>query len=103
MAKCVKINKVKWKVLDHSVMSDSATPWTIARQAPLSMEFSSKDTGVGSHSFSRGSPWPRDQIQVSCTAGRFFTAWATREAQINKDLWLNQNIPKIYQRDKAID
>ena len=26
------------------------------------------------------SSWPRDQTQVSWTAGRFFTAWATREA-----------------------
>ena len=30
--------------------------------------------------FSRGSPQPRDQIQVSHTAGGFFTIWATREA-----------------------
>ena len=52
---------------------------------------------------SRGSPWPRDRTQVSCTAGRFFTAWATREAQINKDLQLNQNIPKTYHRDKEIE
>ena len=31
-------------------------------------------------SFSRGSSWPRDQTWVSCTAGRFFTIWATKEA-----------------------
>ena len=31
--------------------------------------------------FSRGSSQPRDQTQVSCIAGRFFTSWATREAQ----------------------
>ena len=31
-------------------------------------------------SFYRGSPPSRDQIQVSCIAGRFFTIWATREA-----------------------
>ena len=31
--------------------------------------------------FSRGSSQPRGQIQVSCIAGRFFTVWATREAQ----------------------
>ena len=31
-------------------------------------------------SFSRGSSWPRNQTQVSCTAGRFFTTGATREA-----------------------
>ena len=32
-------------------------------------------------SFSRWSPWPRDRTWVSCTAGRVFTNWATREAQ----------------------
>ena len=31
-------------------------------------------------SFSRRSSQPRDQTQVSCTAGRRFTLWATREA-----------------------
>ena len=31
--------------------------------------------------FSRGSSRPRDQTQVSCIAGRFFTIWATRKAQ----------------------
>ena len=30
--------------------------------------------------FFRGSSWPRDQTQVSCIAGGFFTTWATREA-----------------------
>ena len=42
-----------------------------------------KNTGVGSHSFSRGSSPPRDQTQVSCIAGRFFIIWATREALFN--------------------
>ena len=32
-------------------------------------------------SFSRGSSQPRDWTQVSSIAGRFFTIWATREAQ----------------------
>ena len=31
-------------------------------------------------SFSRGSSQPRNQTQVSCIAGRFFTNWVTREA-----------------------
>ena len=31
--------------------------------------------------FSRGSFQPRDQTQVSRIAGRFFTIWATQEAQ----------------------
>ena len=33
--------------------------------------------------FSRASSWPRDRTQVSCIAGRFFTVWATREAQLS--------------------
>ena len=37
-----------------------------------------KNTGVGASS--RGSSQARDETQVSCIAGRFFTIWATREA-----------------------
>ena len=33
-------------------------------------------------SFSRGSPWPRDWIQVSRIAGKRFTIWATREVPL---------------------
>ena len=33
-----------------------------------------KNTGVGCHASSRGSSHPRDQIQVSCIAGGFFTS-----------------------------
>ena len=31
--------------------------------------------------FSRGSSWPRNRTGISCIASRFFTSWATREAQ----------------------
>ena len=34
-------------VLGHSVMSNSATPWTVASQAPLSMEFSRQEYWSG--------------------------------------------------------
>ena len=34
--------------------------------------------------FSRGSSQPRDQIRVSCIAGRFFTFWVTRENLFQK-------------------
>ena len=40
--------------------------------------------------FSRGSSQPRDQTQVPCIAGRFFTVWAMREApkrQLNENLF----------------
>ena len=37
-----------------SVVSDSETPWIIAHQAPLSMKFYSKKTGVGCHFLIQG-------------------------------------------------
>ena len=43
-------------------------------------------------SFSRGSSQPRDRTQVSCTMGRLFTVWDTREAQFNMEgslIWSN--------------
>ena len=39
--------------------------------------------------FSRGSFQYRDRTQVSCTAGRFFTSWATREAWVFANVNLN--------------
>ena len=40
----------------------------------------SKNTGMGSHSRLQGIFQLRDQTCISCTEGRFFTIWATREA-----------------------
>ena len=40
-----------------------------------------QNTGVGSLSLLQGSSQPRDQTQVSHIPGRFFTSWATQEAQ----------------------
>ena len=40
-------------------------------------------------SSSRGFSQPRDRTWISRTAGRFFTAWATREAHIHMDLPLS--------------
>ena len=51
-----------------------ATPWTVARQAPLSMKFSRQEYWSElSISFCRGSSWPTDQTWVSHTAVKFFT------------------------------
>ena len=43
---------------------------------------------------SRGSSQPRDRTQVSRIAGRFFTIWATREAQyvISEDRYFRQSV-----------
>ena len=57
--------------VSHSVMSDSVTPWTVACQAPLPMEFFRQEWVA--ILFSGGSSRPRDQTGISCTAGGFFT------------------------------
>ena len=50
------------------------TPWTAARQAPLSMGIlQARILEWVAMPSSRGSSHPRDQTQVSCTAGKFFT------------------------------
>ena len=61
-------------MLRCSVASESATTWTIAHQAPLSMWI--LQAGIlewVAMSPSRGSSQPRDRTQVSGTAGGFFT------------------------------
>ena len=54
--------------------------------------------------FSRGSSWPRNWTRVSCTAGRFFTSWATREAhrtvQFSRSLVCNSLLPHEPQHAK---
>ena len=68
-------------VHSRSVVSNSfVTPWTVARQAPLSVRI--LQAGIlewVAMLSSRGSSQPRDRTQVSHTAGRFFTIWATRK------------------------
>ena len=39
--------------------------------------------------FSRGLSQTTDRTQVSSTAGRFFTVWATREAQTPAEIFLH--------------
>ena len=75
-----------------------ATLWTVAHQAALSMGFSRQEYWSGLPFPSPGDLfWPRDQTQVSCIAGRFFTLWATREAFIfiSKEQLKKQIIPHL--------
>ena len=76
------------------------TPWTVARQAPLSIGIlQARILEWVAMPSSRRSSQPRDQTQVSHIAGRFFTIWATREAHIilfyyyyfNKEIILVEN------------
>ena len=58
------------------IVSDSfATPGTVARQAPLSMEFPKQEYLSGLPFPSPGdlSDWPRDITHIFCIAGRFST------------------------------
>ena len=65
----LKILKVPWTVCvcsATSVVSDSLTPWTLARQAPLSMRIlQARILDCVAMSFSRGSSQPRDWTHVS--------------------------------------
>ena len=53
------------------------------RQAPLSMEFSKKNTEVGFHSLLQGIFPTQELSPASCTAGRFFTNWATGDSCVH--------------------
>ena len=63
-------------------MSDSfATPWTVARQAPLSMGFSRQEYWSGLSFPSPGDlPRPRDLNCMSCIGRQILYHWATRKA-----------------------
>ena len=43
-------------------------------------DFPCKNPGAGCHALFQGSSQHRDQTQVSCMAGGFFTIWATRKS-----------------------
>ena len=54
---CLELKKKKNKSVGLLLESDSlwvCSQWTVAHQAPLSMEFLSKNTGVGRHSLLQG-------------------------------------------------
>ena len=44
---CVCVSNYEMCVLNLSVVSDSVTPWTVAHQAPLSMDFSRQEYWSG--------------------------------------------------------
>ena len=72
-------------MLRCSVVSDSATPWTVPCRAPVSMGFSRQEHWSGLPCPSPGDlPNPGilpNALTSPAWAGRFFTVSATREAQ----------------------
>ena len=69
------------KSLSLSHVQLFAILWAVAYQAPLSRDFLGRNTGVGRHSLLQGIFPTQESNLVSCIGGRFFTIWATREAQ----------------------
>ena len=74
----------------HSVVSNSVTHWTAARQAPLSTGFFRQEYWSGLPFLSPGDlPRPRYRTCVSCVfciADRFFTCWATSSPSTSSNL-----------------
>ena len=63
-----------------SIISNSLQPhglWSARFLCPWNSP--GKNAGEGCHFLLQEIVWTRDQTQVSCTAGRFFTIWATRK------------------------
>ena len=72
----------KWSESEsHSVMSDSLRPHGYTVHGILQARI----LEWVAFSFSRVSSQPRDRTQVSDITGRFFTSWATREAQFEQN------------------
>ena len=91
---CYPLKRGKWIWRDSdrkwfSRVRLFATPWTVAYQAPPSMEFSRQEYWSGLPFPSPGeSFWPRDRTRVSPIAGKHFTIWATRKVPIqDSDKW----------------
>ena len=85
----------KWKLL---IQKDTCLPWSevkwselqVAKLCPALWPHALYSLGIlqarilewVAFPFSRGSSQPRDRTQASHIAGRFFTSWATREAEL---------------------
>ena len=76
----MKSKNWKWESLSRVWLL--ATPWTVCSQPGSSVEgiLQTRIRERAAISFSTGSSWPRDWIWISRITGKFFTAWATREA-----------------------
>ena len=100
--------------VSRSVVSDSLQPRMDCSPPGSSVHgiFQTRILECVAISFSRESSWPRDQTQVSCIAGRFFTIWATREtprrgvpsltaAMVWNDSWASSIDPGSQERHRC--
>ena len=99
---CNWVNELNWTDLNWKILSEFILPnvqsSVLVAQSCLTYcnPMDSSPPGFSVHGilqarifewvaipFSRRSSWPWNRTQVSCIANRFFTTWATREAQLN--------------------
>ena len=76
---CALSSPWKWKCELLSLVWFFVTPWTVAHQTLLSMEFSKQEYCSGLP-FSSPGELPDPGIEPWSPAGRLLTVWATREA-----------------------
>ena len=71
-----------WQICVCWVMSDSVTPWTVAHQAPLSIEIlQARKMGVGYHALLQGiflTQGSNSHLYVSCIGRWILYYWSTR-------------------------
>ena len=85
----------KWKCKSLSCVWLFVTPWNVAHQAPLSMEFP-LNTGVVANPFFRESFQHRDWTLIFCIAGRFFIVWTPRVGMETYNKTANKSLRMLW-------
>ena len=70
-----------------SIVSDPLRPHKYPARLLCPWDFPGKNTGAGCHFLLQGIFLTQDQTHISCLAGEFFTAWASRETYKDKASW----------------
>ena len=88
--------KVKVKSLSHSGLL--ATPWTAAYQAPLSMDFPGKSTGVGCHCLLREIPGVTGKfgLEVQNEAGQRLIEFCQENALVIANIRFQHHRRRLY-------
>ena len=85
----MKYFNLQWKCQLLSCFRLFESLWTAAHQAPLSMGFSRQEYWI-ELPFPISGLFPIQGLHlISCTAGRFYTIWATKDAPYRKGIFLS--------------
>ena len=87
----------KWKCYLLSCIWLFATPWAVAHRSSVHRILQARILEWVAISFSRGSSWPRDRMQVSHIEGKFFTIWTTREPPHTYFIGLAKKFISVFQ------